>query len=43
MVTAHKVEVNATFSDIDSPENPIEGAQKMFTPQLYEQLLIMVL
>jgi hypothetical protein len=36
--TAHKVEVNAGFSDIDSPENPVEGTQKIFAPQFYKQL-----
>lgn len=38
VATAHKVEVNGSFSGIDRPENMVEGTQKMFTPQLYEQL-----
>ena len=36
--TAHKVEVNAGSQGTDLPENVVEGTQKMFTPQLYEQL-----
>jgi hypothetical protein len=37
-VTAHKVEVNPNFQNPDVPDNVVESAQKMFTPQLYEQL-----
>lgn len=38
--TARKVEVNAGFAGIDNSENLVEGTQKMFTPQLYEQLCV---
>jgi hypothetical protein len=38
VATAHEVEVNGSFSGIDRPENMVKGTQKMFTPQLYEQL-----
>lgn len=38
MATAHKVEVHDEFSELDRPENIVKSTQKMFTPQLYEQL-----
>ena|SRR5271156_65111 len=37
--TAHKVEVNPNFPGADESENMLRNYQKMFTPQLYEQLL----
>ncbi len=36
--TAHKVEVNAPFHEDDVLQNTIRATQKMFTPQLYDQL-----
>lgn len=36
--TAHKVEVTAENLTEQCPQTPVKGAQKMFPPQLYEQL-----
>lgn len=37
MATAHKVEVNPSFQNVKEADKPVEGAQKIFTPQLNEQ------
>lgn len=36
--TAHIVDLNADSSNCDSLQNKVEGTQKIFTPQFYEQL-----